>query len=542
MSTANLRQHRSIALILLVFLLAIAFTLRFWHNGTLPGGLYPDESVNGIDAIHALETHSFQLFYQNNNGREGLFINLQALALAIFGFHTWALRLWSALFGTLAVLGVYLVALELWRRKSLALVSAFLFTFSYWAINFSRIGFRAIMVPFILTFSIYFLLRGLRTLRLWSFFWSGIIFGLGLHTYIAFRLAPLILVIFFIGAILAYQDFLKRFWKHILIFILGAFITALPMFYDFAKNPDHFVSRSNSISVFSPDINHGNLPLTLGETFGLSLLKYNFWGDQNWRHNYPPYPNLDPFTGTLFLLGFIFLFSRIFILLRRRFKDHAYNPELARLFLILGWFFVMLMPEFLTNEGLPHSLRAIGTLPVVFLIAVLPLMWLREWYRIARPTPRLGFIWICVIFLMLVASWNTIKYFYFFANNPNQHGAFNQNYTNMADYLISLPSDVHKYVYTNAGGTMIDDASLVNIPSLPVTAQPLVFLTHGAVSNLTYIMPDTDFTLTAPAVIIPMNYDGSFIEKLHTNYPNLRTEKIDLKPGTQSDFTAILIQ
>ena len=542
MSTITPHQHRSIALILLVSLLAIAFLLRFWHSDTLPGGLYPDEAVNGIDAINALETHSFKLFYQNNYGREGLFINLQALALAIFGFHSWVLRLWSAIFGTLAVLGVYLVALELWQRKSLALISAFLFTFSYWAINFSRIGFRAIMVPFILTFSIYFLLQGLRTLRYWSFFWSGIIFGFGLHTYIAFRLAPLILIIFFIGLILSYKDFLKTHWKHILVFILGAFISAFPMFYDFAKHPDHFISRSNSISVFSPDINHDNTSLTLSETITLSLLKYNFWGDQNWRHNYPPYPNLDPFTGTLFLLGFISLFSQILILLRRRFKNHDYNPRLAQFLLLLGWFFVMLMPEFLTTEGLPHSLRSIGTLPVVFLIAVLPLIWLRQWYRIARPTPRLGFIWICIFFLMFVASWNTIKYFYFFANNPNQYGAFNQNYTNMSDYLISLPSDVHKYVYANAGGTIIDDNSLVNTPSLAVTAQPIVFLTHNTVSNLTFIMPNTDFTPTTPAVIIPMNFDNGFIENLRKKYPNLSIEKIDLKPGTQSDFTAILIQ
>jgi 4-amino-4-deoxy-L-arabinose transferase-like glycosyltransferase len=552
------RRSRSLTIALVIGLIGIAFALRFWNIDSLPSGLYPDEAVNGIDAIRALENHSFKLFYENNNGREGLFINLQALALAVFGIHIWALKLFSVVFGTLTVFGVYLVAKELWQRNSLALVSAFFITFSYWAINFSRIGFRAIMVPFLLTFSLYFLLRGLRTLTLRCFLLSGVAFGLGLHTYIAFRVAPLILVIFFVGAILSYRDFLKRFWKHILMFILGAFIAALPMFSDFAKHPEHFSSRSTSISILSPDINHGHLLLTLGETLSLSLLKYNFWGDQNWRHNYPPYPNLDPFVGTLFLLGCIVLCTRIITLLNRRLRHKEYAPELANDILLLGWFFVMLIPEFLTNEGLPHSLRSIGTLPVVFLIATRPLLWLREWYAVTRPIARLGFMWVSVVFLVLIAGWNTAKYFLFFANNPNQHGAFNQNFTNMAHYINALPAGVHVYVYANAGGTMIDNG-------LPVTAQPIAFLSHNHLADLTFITPinptsanffpsetvhnvylpspsDPSLTITTPAIIIPMNYDGEFIAALRQRYPNLVTEKIDLHPETQSDFTALIIK
>jgi len=36
----------------------------------------------------------------------------------------------------------------------------------------------------------------------------------------------------------------------------------------------------------------------------------------------------------------------------------------------------MLIPEFLSGEGLPHALRSIGTQMPVFLMATLPVVWL----------------------------------------------------------------------------------------------------------------------------------------------------------------------
>ena len=257
----------------LTILLAIAFFIRSWHIGTLPAGLYPDEAMNGVDALHAIETGDYQLFYPNNNGREGLFINLQALTVHAFGAIIPALRIWSAIFGTLAILGVYLLAKELWHKRGVALIAAFFMTFSYWAINFSHIGFRAIMLPFILSFAFFFFFQGLRTKKLLSFAASGVVFGLGLHTYIAFRVAPLILILLTLGCMASYREFLKHFWKQAVVFIVFMFLAASPMLFDFVRHPDHFASRSSSISVFSPDVNHGNLPLTLAKTIVLSLIQ-----------------------------------------------------------------------------------------------------------------------------------------------------------------------------------------------------------------------------------------------------------------------------
>ncbi len=526
------KQHALVWFVLTVIICGALF-FRSYHISSIPSGLYPDEAVNAVDALGAINSGHYKLFYPNNYGREGLFINLQALSLKTFGYTIAALKLWSIIFGTLAVLGIYLLGRELFHRRGAALLAAFFIATSYWAINFSRIGFRAIMTSFLMSFAFFFLFKGLRTRRYLDFALSGLCIGLGLHTYIAFRLTPLILVALLPFLMLSYENFLKRYWKQGLIFALFAFIAAAPMLYHFfIAHPEDFASRSTAISVFSPEINHGNLPGTLLKTFGLSLLKYNFWGDQNWRHNYPPYPILDPITGFFFLGAFLFLISQTVALIGRRLRYHDRDIRLVRNVFLLGSFFIMLMPEFLTSEGLPHALRAIGTQIPVFLIAGLGAFWLYQ--RILRSSSQSKTVLLSLFFITLglSATINLTKYFVFFANSPDQRGAFNEDYTNMATYLLSLPPETKKYVYANAGGTDIDNG-------LPVTAESLYFLTYGKVENLTFLKPDT--IVTTPAVVILMRHDEAIAGRLVERYPGSEIRSIYANPYSPVSFPVIIL-
>ncbi len=527
----NFFSQKNIFFIIILALTFVAFFVRIIHLDTLPAGLYPDEAVNGIDAITANETDNYQLFYTNNNGREGLFINIQAIIIRIFGESIATLRLASVIFGTLAVAGIYLLALELWHKRNIALISAFLVAFSYWAINFSRIGFRASMMSAILTFSFFFLFRGLRTKSFLSFAIAGFIFGLGFHSYIAFRVAPLILIIILIGATLSYQNFLSQFWKHGLVFITFTLLSCAPIAYEFLTHPEYLSSRSGSISIFSPDVNQGSISGTLAKTFSLSILKYTVIGDMNWRHNYPPYPLLDTITGTLFIAGITSLPFRIFFLLRRRIRFNERNRELMISLFLLGWFFCMLIPEFLTAEGLPHALRAIGTLPVVFLITSIPFLWVNEWARQKEHKIYIRILFLVGGMLAIIATWNLSKYFTFFAENPHARGAFNENYTAMGRYLNTIPSSIHTYVLANAGGTLINN-------QLPVTAQPIVFLTHNKQKNAPKFLTN-ELIIQTPAIIIPMRYDNAFFARIHSIFPNATEEAIRFHPHSTDTFTII---
>ncbi|NTW46244.1 MAG: hypothetical protein HGB18_04330 [Candidatus Moranbacteria bacterium] len=516
----------------LVLITLGAFAIRNYRIESVPSGLYPDEAMNGVDALVANETGDYKLFYPNNYGREGLFINLQALSIKAFGNTIPALKIWSEIFGALTALGIGLLAWEVFRSRYAALSASFLTATSFWTINFSRIGFRAIMMPLLLSFSFFFFFRGLRTRRFLPFALSGFLFGLGLHTYVAFRLAPLILILLLPFLLLSYRSFLARYWKHGLTFVLFATLSAAPMFYEFATHPEIFSSRSAAVSILSPEINKGNLAGTFAKTLGLSLIKYNFFGDQNWRHNYPPYPILDPIVGMFFLAGFVFSIGMFVRILSERIRSGHPDTELAtHAFLLIG-FASMLAPEFLTEEGLPHALRAIGTQPFVFLFATIPLVFLFRKLRRSKGGTGVALSVFLLIALLGSASFNLVKYFVSYRDNPNQHGAFDERTTNMARYLVSLPAETRKYVYANAGGQKIDNG-------LPITAQPIVFLTHGKADNLEFLGPDS--VVTIPAVIIPMNDEPRIFDRIRQLVPDAYEAVIDLDPGTGTAFTAIII-
>src|SRR3989344_3174657 len=87
-----------------VFLLLLAVLLlggffRFYEITEIPLGLYPDEAMNGNNALEALATGDLKVFYPENNGREGLFISLQAVSIYFLGNEPWALRIVSAILG-----------------------------------------------------------------------------------------------------------------------------------------------------------------------------------------------------------------------------------------------------------------------------------------------------------------------------------------------------------------------------------------------------------------------------------------------------------
>src|SRR3989344_3510472 len=119
METTNTRPKnpgKTLFLGLTVFVLILGVFFRFYQIKEIPLGLYPDEAMNGSNAQEALATGAFKIFYPENNGREGLFINIQALSVWYFGNTPWALRGVSAFFGTLTILVVFLLAKELFSK------------------------------------------------------------------------------------------------------------------------------------------------------------------------------------------------------------------------------------------------------------------------------------------------------------------------------------------------------------------------------------------------------------------------------------------
>ncbi|MEX2033130.1 MAG: glycosyltransferase family 39 protein [Candidatus Colwellbacteria bacterium] len=507
---------------LLLLIIVIAVFLRLWNLPDAPPGLYPDEAMNGNNALESLANSDWKVFYPENNGREGLFINIQSFSVSLFGNEPWALRLPSAIFGILTVLGIYFLTKELFRDKILfsrlssvealeqrsglreneilALIVAFLLATSFWHINFSRIGFRAIMAPFFLTWGTYLLLLSLSKIQSVSASWrtwrtkflllsflAGAVYGLGMHSYIAYRATPLLILFIIIAYWLKNKnrEVRKKILLSSLFFILASIVVFLPLGIHFLNNPADFFGRTTQVSVFASEAPLKNLTLNTLKTLGM----FNFAGDYNWRHNLSGQPQLFWPVGIMFLVG-VFLAVKS---LMQKSKIKNQNDSLKfksfhfPFFILISWIIVAALPVIVSNEGLPHALRAILMIPPVFILAGVGGVWI---YRfLSEKTRNPQFLKVGVVLLLLIIFAEAYySYFIRWAKNPNTAGAFAANYAEIGRELNSLPTEQPKYVIVNAGGT--------DVRGLPMPTQTVMFITDTFTpakqeqKNIHYLLPN----------------------------------------------------
>lgn len=513
-----IKNHKIYTTYYLIFILIIAAFFRLYNIAELPPGLYPDEAMNGNNALESLATNNFKVFYPENNGREGLFINIQAILIYFFGNEPWVLRVVSALFGILTVLGVHFLAKELFyentKRKArnskqiqnsndqnskpfqvsdfrfrvfhddiIALLSSFFIATSFWHINFSRIGFRAIMAPFFLTWGVYFLLKSLNNCKLEIKNWKlpilgGLAYGLGFHSYIAYRATPALILI-----IIALYWFQNKEWlirKKILLstlcFLLFTIIVASPLLLYFYQNPQDFFGRTTQISVFNSPSPLKDLGMNILKTAGM----FNFSGDYNWRHNIAGAPLLFWPIGIFLIIG-------IFV------SIHQLKIRNWKLIIPLIWLAVASLPVIISNEGLPHALRAILMAPPIFILAAIGGTYffklLQNLTTINDSKIKLFFFSILTTLFLIISTFQTYyTYFIKWKENPNVQGAFTQNYVDIGRQLNALPKELPKYVLVQAGG--------VNVRGLPMPTQTTMFITDTFTpekqkeKNIFYILPN----------------------------------------------------
>ncbi len=193
---------------LLVTLAAAA--LRLWHLDRLPPGLWYDEAVNGVDIRMVLAGRGLPIYFVANNGREPLFIYLQALSVALLGPTPFALRLVSAIAGILAVPAVYWCGRVLFggaphdARRSRGdliqhwapLIAAAALAVSYWHLSLSRLGLRAVLLPLTSTLAVGFFWKAWTGGRRRDYALAGVFLAAALYSYLAARLLPFVLLAF----------------------------------------------------------------------------------------------------------------------------------------------------------------------------------------------------------------------------------------------------------------------------------------------------------------------------------------------------------
>ena len=319
----------------------------------------------------------------------------------------------------------------------------------------------------------------------------------------------------------------KKWLAFTFCFLIFTFIVALPIGIYFIENPNDFIGRATDVSIFAAEEEPA-------KAFASGLIKtlgmFNFKGDGNWRHNYADEPMLYWPVGIFFALGFFISIIQFSKKIKRSFKKEDINSKITNenSGFLISWFLIMLLPAVSTAEGIPHALRTIGVIPVVYIFTALGFYWSvkkanlfirsRFYPKFLKKISKPILEFIIILFLLNTAVFNFNKYFFDWAENPEVRGAFLENLVGIGNYFNSLSLDAKKYVIVNQGGgegfNLIQTIRFTTYPK-----ENIEYLKTNELDKITLVDKKT--------VIVIMTYDKELFSKLQTKFKKGKIEEKD---------------
>ncbi len=370
--------------ILLAVIICVGFFLRGYQLGLVPQSLNWDEVSLGYNAYSILNTGKDEygefmplVLRSFDDYKPALYTYLVIPFVALLGLTEQAVRLPSAIAGTLAVGLIYFLVLELLGSKKInifgreiksihiALLASFFLAISPWHIQFSRIAYESnvgltINIAVFLTF-----LKGLKKPIYLPL--SFLLASLNIHMYQSDRVfSPLLVVVL---CIIFYKKILKiKKWFVVSFFI--AFLVSLPLIIFIATNNDALL-RARGVSVFSEqslvkrssskllyDTESNNILGKIFDNRRVEFIKASVDGytshfDLNWlfitgdlaRHHAPNMGLLHLFTLPFLLIG---IYVMVFL-----------NLELTKKLSFFSYFLLVPIPASITS-GVPHAVRTLN--------------------------------------------------------------------------------------------------------------------------------------------------------------------------------------
>ncbi len=432
---------RRLTWILLSALTLIALFLRIYDLGRVPPGPFFDEAAATLLAGQVANGHAFSVFIPNYTGHEVLYYYLTIPLVKLFGVAVLALRLTSALVGVATVLLAYVLGRQLFADEPtvepewLGLFAAALMATSFWHVSVSRYGYRAITLPLVQSLMLFALWRGLGLNRWRWIVAAGVLCGLTAYTYLSSRIVPLALAILGAAVFIADRAHWRRRlaqWGVLALVALGVFA---PLGAFFAMHPGTFLERTSQVSIFSSSAWQTSAVQNTWRVLQVFVAR----GDPQIQFNLDGRPLFQGVWAIVFYIGL----SVVLVRLIRPSDSRSY----PRYVLILTWPLVMLVPSILSDpQQIPHSLRSIGMLPLVFFVpalgCVIVLGALSRVRRLSSPRRMTLVASIAWAVLVAVSAAQTFgDYFLRWAVQPRLYYENNGDVADMARYLHSLPND-----------------------------------------------------------------------------------------------------
>ena len=385
----------------LLCLAIVALAVRVIDLTWLPYAMGNDEGQVGLAALKILSGETTNLFSTSWAAQPVWSFIPNAIAISLMGNSLIAVRLVSAIEGTLAVVCLYLLAREAFGRE-VAFLAALGLTGIAWHIHFSRLGFHNVIDSLTATAALWLTYRALRHGRLTDYLLAGLMTGLVVYTYVGSRLVILLVLGLLAFSWLGRSVRLRTHAMPLLVFAGAAAVVAGPMLSFFYQHPDLFMARMNNASLLTnghlEQLTSGSgqsIPAALVTQFTKSTLVY-VAGAAYGRYFNSPRPYLPAFAAVFLILGLAYATWR------------ARDP---RYIAIVFWFWMVIVFGSTLTFSPPTHQRMIMAAPAAALLVAIGL------WQTARLSHRLGIVsrntglLICLIIMALVCVQGISHYF-----------------------------------------------------------------------------------------------------------------------------------
>ncbi len=383
---------KKIALILIIIL---AFALRVYKITSIPPSLNWDETSIGYNAYSILKTGKdewgqFLPLHFKSFGEYKLPAQIYASIPGIyfFGLNELGVRITPVIYGTLTVLLLYFLTQELFKKKSISLISSFLLAVSPWHIQLTRASFESSFSLFWFVMAVWFLVKGLRQKK-WIIA-SIIPFVISVYTYNTARVfTPLFLFVVYLANA---KHLLKNFKFAFFSFLLFVFLVS-PII-PFVISGDA-AARYKLVSITDdkgliPRIeerrNLSRLPLVVTKLLHNRYTYNTYYFSKNYLAHFTPSflfingaghrQHHVQGVGELYWIQAPFLLFGLYLLIKR--KDGSLK-------ILLPWLFLAFVPVSMTNDSIPNALRTLIAVPVYQIftaIGIVELVKLKKYTKI----------------------------------------------------------------------------------------------------------------------------------------------------------------
>jgi 4-amino-4-deoxy-L-arabinose transferase-like glycosyltransferase len=411
-----------------------AATVRVVILTHLPLPFEQDEAALAHESLYVIQGQTKNMFMSGLQGHATMQFFAQAVFLKVFGINVFAIRLISAVVGTLTIPLLYLLLRQLFGR-TIALLAAVYVVGYHFHLHFSRVGMENVGDPFLMVAVLYFAWRASREGKTVDFVLTGLAMGLGLYLSPAARVVPLITLALFGYTALRRPSFLRQAVPGVGLMALAYGAAALPVGVFWFTHHSYFMDRINIVGIFQSGWVDQQQAATGKSTIAIlwdqSVHAFGgFWTYQDRGIFYrAPIPLVDRLSLYPFLLGIAYAIYRVL--------DERY-------FLVLLIFVSVVATGGVLTLEPPNAQRLLGTVPAVAALVAIGIKLIADLASRWRPT-----VGPYVAGVAIAALLATNIHFYFF---DYRTGGYSSDLNNrvagqVVDYVRTLPEETRLFWY-----------------------------------------------------------------------------------------------